>query len=99
MNVTDWCIILNFLGTEKTKKEISDTLKQSCLATPPKVYGVYCVDDEKAWNKLIVAEKECYEAAKKLRMECSADVEPWYFELRSRQMWRSYRTTWRKKKR
>ncbi len=87
IHLSNWVEILSdTFKSGRSKEEIKWIIKEKCLVTPHKVYGVYLVDDEKVWKYLIASDPVCMESAKKMRIHNAMGVESWYEEMRYRAM-------------
>lgn len=99
MNISQWCYVLDCLGTRRTKSEISRIIKKNCLVSEKQVWGAYLVDDELGWKYLIETEQVCLETAKKHRLENWKDIEPYYEERKSHEVWHSTKVAYSRFKR
>ena len=96
MTMTNWIYILStFFESKYTKKELRNIIVSQCLSTPNKIYGSYCVDDQKVWDKIVVSDSKLKEQMNTHRISDYAGV----IELYEQLQYKTMRSTYPRKKR
>lgn len=82
LTMTQWVdIIKDKLGSSYSKNRIRNIIKTECLYSSEKYDGMYQVDGEQVWKKIIMADPIAREKARELRWKDWVSVESWHHGL------------------
>jgi len=69
LNLSNWIYILKrLLKSSKDEKELREIIVTKCLASPRKIFGSYCVDENKVWENIISSDREVMAKMAELRI-------------------------------
>ncbi len=99
MNLAEWTYAVKFVGSKKSKNQITKIIKEECLMSKDKVYGIYLIDGNKVWNKLIKDDPDCQSVIEDKKIHDVLSLESKVEEMKYRAFWSNNRRAYRKKRR
>lgn len=90
-NLSNWIYILKrLLKISKDEKELRGIIISKCLVTPRKIFGSYCVDENKVWENIIASDLKALARMEELKIKDVYGAISYYQEIQYKNMRATY---------
>ena len=84
-------------GEKLSEKELREIIVSECLVTPRRIFGAYCVDENKVWENIIVQDRKATDKMKELRITDVYGAISYFQEIQYKNMRATYPKRYHKK--
>jgi len=98
LNLSNWIYILKkLLRCTKEERELREIIVSRCLVTPRRIFGSYCVDENKVWEYIIASDVKMLTRMEELKIVDVYGAISYFQEIQYKNMRATYPKRYHKK--